>query len=110
MKCPKCNTESFAAFAVQEVMVDRCSSCTGMWFDEHELPRVLAENIQHLTPLRRGDENPELDVKRGKCPRDNSRLLRVYSSRNRAVVVDACLQCRGIWLDGGEFERLLNGG
>jgi Zn-finger nucleic acid-binding protein len=32
--------------------------------------------------------------------------MRVYSSIDRSVVLDACPECRGIWLDGGEFEKL----
>jgi Zn-finger nucleic acid-binding protein len=109
MKCPKCNTESFAAFSVQGVMVDRCSSCHGIWFDEQELSQLLAQDARQLIPLRAGNEKTELDAKRGNCPRDNSPLLRVYSAINRSIIVDACLQCRGIWLDGGEFEKLLSG-
>ena len=109
MKCPKCKTESFASFSVRGVTVDRCSSCNGIWFDEQELSQLLSEDARQLTALREGEEKEELNAKRGKCPRDNSQLLRVCSSINRSVVVDACLQCRGIWLDGGEFERLLTG-
>jgi Zn-finger nucleic acid-binding protein len=25
---------------------------------------------------------------------------------NKSVILDACPDCRGIWLDGGEFEKL----
>ncbi|MEX0803873.1 MAG: zf-TFIIB domain-containing protein [Candidatus Binatia bacterium] len=32
--------------------------------------------------------------------------MRVYSSIDRSVILDACAECRGIWLDGGEFEKL----
>jgi Zn-finger nucleic acid-binding protein len=32
--------------------------------------------------------------------------MRVYSAVERTVVIDACPECRGIWLDGGEFEKL----
>lgn len=110
MKCPKCHTESFAVFSVQGVAVDRCSSCHGIWFDEQELAQLLTEDARQLSPLREGSEKTELDAKRGNCPRDDSSLLRVYSAVNRSVVVDACLQCRGIWLDGGEFEKLLSSG
>jgi len=109
MKCPKCKTESFAAVSVRDVTVDRCSSCNGIWFDEQELSQLLSEDARQLTALREGEGKEELDAKRGNCPRDNSQLVRVYSSVNQSVVVDACLQCRGIWLDGGEFERLLSG-
>ncbi|HXG21339.1 MAG TPA: zf-TFIIB domain-containing protein [Methylomirabilota bacterium] len=109
MKCPKCRTESFTAFSWREVTVDRCASCHGIWFDEQELPQLLSAGPRQLTPLLEGSENEDLNSKRGNCPRDGSPLVRMYSAINRSVVVDICLDCRGIWLDGGEFEKLLIG-
>lgn len=38
-----------------------------------------------------------------KCPTDKSVLARRDLS---GVEVDACLSCGGVWLDGGELERL----
>jgi Zn-finger nucleic acid-binding protein len=82
--------------------------CGGIWFDEQELPRLLHVTRQELSPLRGGATLDDLNSKRGSCPREGTALLRVYSAQNPAVVVDACTQCRGIWLDGGEFDRLLS--
>ena len=38
------------------------------------------------------------------CPRDGARLVEV--ERN-GVMIDACPTCRGIWLDRGELEKLV---
>jgi Zn-finger nucleic acid-binding protein len=92
MKCPKCKTEDLGQFVVEGVTVDRCPSCTGVWFDYHELSELLAEEARRVASLRRGS--------------DASQLLRVYSSIDRSVILDACAECHGIWLDGGEFEKL----
>ena len=32
--------------------------------------------------------------------------LSVYSAIEKTVIIDACPDCRGIWLDGGEFAKL----
>jgi len=106
MKCPKCESESLNEFYIEEVAVDRCSSCNGTWFDARELSELLAEDARHVATLRRAGENEQADGKRGKCPRDEAALLRVYSSIDRSVILDACADCHGIWLDGGEFEKL----
>jgi Zn-finger nucleic acid-binding protein len=106
MKCPKCETESLSEFSVEGVAVDRCSSCNGIWFDAQELNELLAEDARQVATLRRGGENERADDKRGKCPRDGTELLRVYSSMDRSVVLDACADCHGIWLDSGEFQKL----
>jgi Zn-finger nucleic acid-binding protein len=106
MKCPKCENQSLSEFSVENIAVDRCASCNGTWFDALELSQLLAEDARRVAALRRGGENDRADDKRGKCPRDGAELLRIYSSIDRAVVLDACADCHGIWLDSGEFEKL----
>jgi Zn-finger nucleic acid-binding protein len=106
MKCPKCKVEELSAFVVEDVTVDRCPACRGTWFDRQELSVLLAEDALAIAALRRGAENDRADDTRGQCPRDNAQLLRVYSSIDRSVVLDACADCHGIWLDSGEFEKL----
>jgi Zn-finger nucleic acid-binding protein len=56
--------------------------------------------------LRRGSVRDELSGKKANCPRDSGELLRVYSAIEKTVMIDACPDCRGIWLDGGEFAKL----
>jgi uncharacterized protein len=38
------------------------------------------------------------------CPRDGSELVEVERS---GVRIDACRTCRGVWLDRGELEKIL---
>ena len=38
------------------------------------------------------------------CPRDGAQLIEVERS---GVLIDACPVCRGIWLDRGELDRLV---
>jgi Zn-finger nucleic acid-binding protein len=107
MQCPKCITRDLAAAQVRGVEVDQCPGCRGIWFDESELATLLQASPGELKPLARGRPDPETDRKRGKCPRDGRALLRVRSTRNTHLVVDVCPECRGLWLDGGEFVTLL---
>ncbi len=106
MRCPKCRTEEIAGFSVEGVTVNRCPACDGVWFDAHELTELLAEDARHVSALLGGRTRDQADGKRGQCPRDGATLLRVYSAIDRSVIIDACPECRGIWLDGGEFARL----
>ena len=95
-------------FPVEGVAVERCSSCSGIWFDARELSQLLEQDARQVALLRRGRDNQQLEGKKGVCPRDGSELLRAYSSINQSVIIDACADCRGIWLDGGEFEKLFS--
>ena len=106
MKCPKCHTETLSVFTIEKVAVDRCASCDGIWFDAEELVQLLAEDAVYVASLRRGGADEVLDGKKGACPRDATELMRVYSAVDRTVIIDACPDCRGIWLDGGKFEKL----
>jgi Zn-finger nucleic acid-binding protein len=40
------------------------------------------------------------------CPRCSGDL---NAQRREGIEIDVCSQCRGIWLDRGELERLLEG-
>jgi Zn-finger nucleic acid-binding protein len=108
MQCPKCRTETLKEFAVRSVTVERCSCCNGTWFDARELAELLEEDASYVASLRRGSVKEPIAGTKGFCPRDGSELLRVYSSIERSVIIDACAECRGTWLDGGEFDRLFD--
>ena len=106
MNCPKCQTATLAEFKLEGVAVDRCSRCDGIWFDAQELSELLVEDAKVVAELRRGSGSEFADVKKGRCPRDSAELLRIYSAIDHSVTLDACADCHGIWLDGGEFEKL----
>ncbi|MFN8641197.1 MAG: zf-TFIIB domain-containing protein [Candidatus Binatia bacterium] len=105
MTCPKC-TGALQAVRVGTTEVDRCPQCGGVWCDDHELQTLLDGPRQALAALR-GGAGDELDQRPAICPRDGARLTRMFSSRTRTVTVDACPDCQGIWLDGGELDRLV---
>lgn len=39
-----------------------------------------------------------------RCPNDGVRLVEIERSE---VMIDACPECRGIWLDRGELDKIL---
>jgi Zn-finger nucleic acid-binding protein len=39
-----------------------------------------------------------------RCPNDSARLVEVERS---GFLIDACPQCRGVWLDRGELDKIL---
>ncbi len=107
MQCPKCPNSPLVATRVQDIEVDRCQTCGGIWFDNHELIPLLHERIADLAALRGKGTPPGANQKHGQCPRDSAGLIRVSSALGRSVILDTCPECRGIWLDGGEFDTLL---
>jgi uncharacterized protein len=105
MRCVKCEG-NLVMVRIEDVDVDQCDRCGGIWFDAHELERVLRrENVEPL--LKHGPVHPGDDDRRGRCPRckGEGHLVRVASPR-AGVHIDTCAVCGGKWLDGGEFDVL----
>ena len=109
--CPKCPpttpNRTLDALTLEGYEVNRCAACGGMWFDKGELGSLLNSDTRKVNALLGGSDPDDKDYKTGKCPRDaGKRLFRVKSERNRLVTIETCAVCQGIWLDGGEFERI----
>ncbi len=105
MKCVKCEGQLHRV-EVGDVDVDQCDGCAGIWFDAHELDRVLGQkrvDALHRLQAPRAD----LDQRRGRCPRCRSGgdLVRV-ASLAAPIHIDTCAICGGQWLDGGELDSL----
>jgi len=101
MQCPKCHADELVQARSKHtgVTVDHCPQCKGMWCDRGELERMLDVVVSDLEVPR----NAELSTK--KCPKC-ARRLRALPYRSTLVTVDTCLNCTGIWLDGGELQKL----
>jgi uncharacterized protein len=104
MRCVKCEG-TLVTVRIEDIDVDQCTRCAGIWFDAHELERVLGQ--PHIDPLLGHGARPGDDDRRGHCPRcgGDGVLVRV-ASRVAPIHVDTCAVCGGKWLDGGEIDRL----
>jgi Zn-finger nucleic acid-binding protein len=106
MRCVKCEGR-LVTVLIEDLEVDQCDRCAGIWFDAHELERALRR--QHIEPiLGRGPRSPgDDDDRRGRCPRCKGEgyLVRVVSPK-APIHVDTCAICGGKWLDGGEIDLL----
>ena len=110
MNCPACG-HVLTPVDVSHVAVDVCQhGCAGMWFDQGQL-RLFDESSEDagliLVELA-GKPHVAVDTTlRRRCPRcPNSVLMRHFFSAQRAVTVDECPTCGGVWLDAGELERI----
>lgn len=88
------------------VELDECTHCGGLWFDQGELEKVASfdELPQRLwkplttsrPPLRPEGTRP--------CPHCAEIMV---GTLIKAVRVDLCSTCKGMWLDQGELNKLL---
>jgi Zn-finger nucleic acid-binding protein len=91
--CPKCDV-ALLIVEHDDVEVDVCDRCRGVWLDAGELERlgiapettaVVAESSRYL------------------CPRCDRPMRQI---RRRGVELEECPAGHGVWLDAGELERL----
>ena len=110
MRCPHCklNLEQSLLAGVE---VDYCPSCYGLWFEEDELQQAKDEKDRDLRwlDIDLWKHAEKFQVSRGRklCPADGMPLYEVGYGNSR-VNVDACNVCKGIWLDRGEFIRIID--
>ncbi len=104
--CPKCHSKLYKVY-YQNIEVDRCIKCEGIWFDATE-----AEELKKL----RGSENidignPEIGDRYNriqqliKCPRCQGKMQKMLDIDRHSIWYEQCTQCLGIWLDAGEFKK-----
>ena len=111
MQCPRCSNK-MRRRRVKSLGIERCPDCGGSWYGADKL-RLLKDKEsagdyrwidvdlwQHAGQFRAGKQE------RLACPRDKTVMTTVRYGDSR-IRVDICAQCRGIWLDKGNYARIL---
>lgn len=107
--CPICK-KRLEKVILYNVEVDYCPKCLGLWFEKDELYWAKDEKDRNLRWL-------DIDIweKRTKfkiyngiriCPLCRLPLYEVYYDDSR-IIIDVCNLCNGIWLDRGEFKKII---
>ena len=110
MICPACKSDMIVV-EYNDVELDWCTSCQGVWFDATELELLLksmgidSQNLL-LNDIFNSPEARLLD-KRRKCPRCERKMKEANIGGHPEILVDVCPQGHGLWFDGGEVGQLL---
>jgi Zn-finger nucleic acid-binding protein len=107
--CPICKINLDQAI-VAGVEVDYCKKCLGLWFDEDELRQakdIKDRNLRWLDIDLWLDED-KFKISKGNklCPTDRLPLYETRYGRSN-IKVDVCNVCNGVWLDRGEFKKIV---
>lgn len=109
--CPKCDVPLFI-LRFQDVEVDFCDHCRGLWLDAGELESLLTRTgasaddpfleFQHQTgTLPAGMKDL--------CPRCDELLCQISITRpgNGVLTLEKCRHGHGLWFDADELSKLL---
>ncbi|MCP4609483.1 MAG: rhomboid family intramembrane serine protease [Planctomycetes bacterium] len=114
MKCPSC-CGKLRRVKSKTALVDICLDCRGIWFDSGEFvdfARSLTES-EKISPTKTRLFEPRkvhtLKTVREQtktCPKCNLAMKRFNYSYDSNIFIDKCLNCQGIWTDGGEIRQV----
>lgn len=114
MQCPTCNT-TLRTVTYEGIQIETCTACTGEWLDRTELKHIVDAREERFSPeerqaVARAAKITGVDIEREDrdliCPKCGGQTDAVNYGGDSGVVIDKCTGCGGIWLDGGELEKV----
>ena len=110
IRCPKCGAP-MGKVTFASIVVDRCTSCRGLWFDarEHERLKEL-EGSEEIDPGPPEGAAPRKEEAAGpgdakiNCPVCHTRMIRMADHRQPHIHYESCTVCHGCFFDAGEFR------
>ena len=96
MECPQCNVE-LEELQGDDLLLQRCSNCEGLWTDAAELNRILLHN--NLPGLETMGGRPNPDEMSRQCPIDLVDMIVVEGGPKHSLAFETCEVCSGIWLE-----------
>jgi Zn-finger nucleic acid-binding protein len=109
MDCPVCKN-AMITLELQEVEIDYCIGCDGIWLDAGELELLLGEPEKAKQLLDSFKIDSSSTEKPRKCPICRKKMQKVIvGSSKPTLLIDRCRRADGLWFDKGElhdiFER-----
>ena len=109
MDCPRCK-QALVIHTLESVKVHECPACKGAWFDWDELRALkdVTDPDLRWMDFQIWNHQDRFQIKEIplKCPSCSGGMV-VIDYDTTTVRVDFCLQCQGVWLDGNEFQKII---
>jgi Zn-finger nucleic acid-binding protein len=107
MNCPACKNVMII-LEHEQVEIDYCPGCCGVWLDSSELELLLDEPI-HAKQLHASfAKNPKPSGKPRKCPICKKKMVEVRVGISEPpLLIDQCARHHGLWFDKDELEKVL---
>lgn len=103
MFCPNCKKNILLIMEYENIELDFCPDCLGVWLDAEELQWILESQFDERSIFTKNT----VDETKKKCPRCQTYMQKVSLPQNDKIVYDICPENHGIWFDRGELENLI---
>lgn len=103
MNCPACKN-SLIILELNQIEIDYCTNCKGIWFDKGELELIHSEEVRNdLKDLFREELNSTEQII--KCPICKMKMKKFQFDQS-GIIIDNCSD-HGFWFENGELKSLL---
>lgn len=110
MKCPGCDS-TLIERGIEDVKVEECQQCKGIWFEDGELREVkdIAEPDTNWLDFEiwKHEDRFRSEPRNLACPKCSQNMVAVDYDKT-GVAINYCPECRGTWLEKGEFKQIIN--
>jgi Zn-finger nucleic acid-binding protein len=106
MNCPVCD-KPMLTFELDQVEVDHCPVCGGIWLDAGELELLLGDPVK-ASSLIASFHPAAIAEKPRSCPICLGKMEKVHLAPERSpIVLDRCRRRHGIWFDRDELPGVI---
>ena len=114
MQCPRCSSKNFVEHKYEQVKVDTCQNCKGIWLDEDEILLIIEQKDKKFSQelVKRTVQNSFSCVPNSernhslKCPKCNDKMYSINYAVSSGVIIDRCPNEHGLWFDKHELEAV----
>jgi len=108
MDCPVCRN-AMMTLELQEVEIDYCTDCGGIWLDAGELEELLGQADRASQLLASFKTEPSCTEKQRKCPICDKKMQKITVGQSQpALLIDKCAKGDGLWFDSGELHDIFD--
>jgi Zn-finger nucleic acid-binding protein len=108
MDCPACKN-AMITLELEDVEIDYCPDCGGIWLDAGELELLLKEPDKAKSLLDSFRIDSESGEKIWKCPICDKKMQKIVVGSSKPVLlIDKCRRGDGLWFDKGELQDIFD--
>ena len=106
MNCVVCK-EPMIVLELDEVEIDHCLECGGIWLDFGELEQLLDDANAMEKMLKQSSADQRNKQGDRKCPICGKRMEIVTVGSEKNIRIDRCPRSHGLWFDKGELSDII---
>lgn len=109
MDCPVCSN-AMITLELDDVEIDHCLGCGGIWLDAGELEMLLGDCQQAKSVVESFKTARSCEEKPRRCPICLKKMEKILVGDDaKSVLIDRCRKADGLWFDSGELEDIFAG-